>query len=206
MIAKKDGDEEADQHTLADLIQLLSLFRLEYNLDRYNTESKAKNAHPINSATSIGSVIKGYTNAIYDPLLTRLVDFVLLDDLIRQSYQVILNRKRKEVPGVKNEPYRSFSGQLYDHTLADPYMLPLISAFRVLLVPNGTRLSWVGKTNITDLWNKNKEFFDDLVRKHLEAVVDEATVEKDTFSFNGVSRAIDLWQTPVRKIVKEFKL
>jgi hypothetical protein len=199
-------------HDLDDLIRLVSLFRLDYSLDQWIEHDK----HPISSATSIGSVVNGYTYDAYKPLHRLIPDFVQLDNLIREEYQRQLQDGRIRSPhGVSKTPYISFNGEKFDYTLNDPLTLPLISAFRILLVNANNKLAWKGNVSIKDVWETHQAFFRKLVSDHRKLVQDIVEAQdipsgklvlKRNITMNGVSRSFVLWDSPVKKIAREFKL
>jgi hypothetical protein len=148
LVAFKPNDPEApdELYDTTDLVRRLALI----NNKMFPAE---EGVHPVSAYTSIGTVVKKYTPAAFADVAPLLPDVLRLEELIVRHWESINGNGPNKVgitraSGCSNESSVLISGYNASITLADPFVLPVIAAFRVFAV-NGR---WVQP--LDDLWDK----------------------------------------------------
>jgi hypothetical protein len=148
LVAFKPNDPEAPNefYDTTDLIRRLALI----NNKMFPAE---QGSHPVQAYTSIGTVVRKYTESSFAEVAPLLPDVLRLEELIVRHWEELNGRGGDRIgiskaSGCSAEPCQLLSGYTAHITLADPFVLPVLAAFRVFVV--GGR--WV--VPMDDLWEK----------------------------------------------------
>ncbi|REG15432.1 AIPR protein [Archangium gephyra] len=143
------GAEDAD-YDATDLVRRLALI----NNKMFPAEA---GSHPVAAYTSIGSLVKKYSQQQFIEVAPLLPDVLRLEELVVQQWEIFNGQKRggseklgviSKASGCSNEKSTLLSGYTASLTLADPFILPVIAAFRVF-IKNG---KWA--TPMEEVWEK----------------------------------------------------
>jgi hypothetical protein len=164
LIALKVNDEEAPEATydITDLVRRLALLN--------NTMFPAQaGKHPVQAYTGITSLVKKYKPEDFALLATLLPDALRLEELTVRHWQSVNGKgagklaSMAQVSGCSKEPKQLLSGYKADLSIADPFVLPVIAAFRVFIKDG----KWVkpldqlwesfGPKTVEALWEAYKE-------------------------------------------------
>lgn len=134
----------------------------------------AKSEHPIKAYSGIGTLVKRYTPAHFQPLAPLLPDFLLLEELITRHYEEVNGQPARKhgaigvlgkVSGCKMKPHTLLTGYQAAFTLSEAFILPVMAAFRVFLRPDLS--GWLrplpelwrlyGPQTVAALWNHYRE-------------------------------------------------
>jgi hypothetical protein len=126
-----------------------------------------KGQHPVNAYLSVGSLVRTYKQEDFLDLAPLLPDVLRLEELVVREWESANGHRKKadklgvisNVSGCSGEAIRLLSGYKASLTLADPFVLPVMAAFRVF-VKDG---QWVRP--LDDLWR-------DYGRRTIEALWD----------------------------------
>lgn len=158
------GAEDAE-YDATDLVRRLALL----NNKMFPAEA---GIHPTAAYTSIGSLVKKYKQADFIELAPLLPDVLLLEDLVVKQWEVFNGQKRggaeklgviSKASGCSNETSTLLSGYTASLTLADPFVLPVMAAFRVFIrdgkwaMPLQEVWEKYGPKTVAALWEAYKE-------------------------------------------------
>lgn len=148
LVAFKPNDPEApdELYDTTDLIRRLALL----NNKMFPAE---QGSHPVQAYTSIGTVVKKYTPSSFAEVAPLLPDALKLEEMIVRHWEAVKGKGGEKIfitkaSGCSAEPSQLLSGYTASITLADPFVLPVMAAFRVFIV--GGR--WA--VPMDDLWEK----------------------------------------------------
>jgi hypothetical protein len=135
LVAFKPNDPNLDaaEFDVTEVVRRLVMF----NNDLFPAE---KNTHPSAAYTSIGSLVKKYEKPAFDPLVPLLPDIIRLEELVVRKYEEMNGKPSKgklgiltRASGCSKEPSKLLSGYEASLTLAAPFVLPVMAAFRVFI-------------------------------------------------------------------------
>jgi hypothetical protein len=163
LVAFKPNDPEApnELYDTTDLIRRLALL----NNKMFPAED---GIHPVSAYTSIGSIVKKYKPVDFKEVAPFLPDALKLEEMIVRHWEAMRGRGGDKFPitrasGCGTESMQLLSGYEAGITLADPFVLPVLAAFRVFIT-NGRWISpmeelWekYGPKTIQALWETYKE-------------------------------------------------
>lgn len=148
LVAFKPNDPEAtdELYDTTDLVRRLALL----NNEAFPAED---GVHPVAAYTSITSVVKRYKPETFLSVGQLLPDVLKLEELIVRHWEEINGNGPNKVgitraSGCSAESCTLLSGHRAKLTLADPFVLPIIAAFRVFIKDG----KWVQP--MEDLWEK----------------------------------------------------
>lgn len=161
-----DQDSEFD---VTDLVRRLAVMN--------NELFPAENAeHPVRAYSGIGALVRQYDTRKFMKLAQRLPDILRLEELVVRKWEELYGRNRtrsdsdakekidlSRTSGCSSEPMLLMSGYQSSVTIADPFVLPVMAAFRVFLrdgewlMPMDEAWSQYGERTVRDLWKAYKE-------------------------------------------------
>lgn len=161
-----DPDSEFD---VTDLVRRLAVM----NNELFPAEN---GEHPVRAYSGIGALVRQYDKKKFTKLAQRLPDILKLEELVVRKWETLYGRNSgrdvgdgkdkidlSRTSGCNSEPSLLLSGYRASVTIADPFVLPVMAAFRVFL-RNGKWLmpmddAWTkyGERTIRDLWKAYKE-------------------------------------------------
>lgn len=128
--------------------------------------------HPVTAYTSISALVKRYTQEEFFEVAPLLSDVLQLEELIVKQWEGVNGQKKagtdklgvlSKTSGCSPEPRLLLSGYTSNLTLADPFVLPVIAAFRVFIkngawaIPMHEAWDKYGPKTVTALWDAYKE-------------------------------------------------
>ncbi len=150
LVAFKPGENPEAEFDVTDVVRRLALF----NNRLFPAQ---ESAHPVAAYTSIGSLVKKYDQKHFFDVAPLLPDILRLEELVVQYYESSSGQKARDqaklgvitkLSGNSPQPMTLLSGYRSSMTLADPYVLPVVAAFRVFVSDGG----W--KADMATLWEK----------------------------------------------------
>lgn len=145
-MAFKPNDPEASEDAefdATDLVRRLAIFN-------NNLFPAVKGQHPVKAYTSIGTLVKQYKPEEFKVFALLLPDIFKLEELIVKHYQNVNGAAAKgkgklgvfsKASGCSPQPMTLLTGYTTQNlTLAAPFVLPVLAAFRVFLTDDHT---WV---------------------------------------------------------------
>lgn len=159
------GAEDAE-YDATDLVRRLALIN--------NKMFPAQDGHhPVAAYTSIGSLVKKYSQKDFMEVAPLLPDVLQLEELVVKQWEAFNGQKRgggqeklgviSKASGCSTESSRLLSGYTANLTLADPFVLPVIAAFRVFIKKGKWALpldeAWekYGPKTVAALWEAYKD-------------------------------------------------
>lgn len=145
-----DNSDNAPKYTVVDLVQRLALLNNELFDFR-------KDSHPITAYTGKGSLVSKWSNQNYEHVLPLLPDILWLEEKVMETHEALNGRSNNgndkkivisKVSGCSNQPSTLITGRTFKLTVAPPFVMPVLAAFR-LLIKDGQWISPVEK-----LWDK----------------------------------------------------
>ena len=144
----EDNPDNAPKYTVVDLVQRLALLNNE--LFDFRKES-----HPITAYTGKGSLVSKWSNKNYEHILPLLPNILWLEEKVMETHEALnghsSNGKKRvisKVSGCSNQPSTLITGRTFDLTVAPPFVMPVLAAFR-LLIKDG---QWISP--VEELWEK----------------------------------------------------
>jgi len=132
--------------------------------------------HPVRAYSGIGALVRQYDKRKFTKLAQRLPDILKLEELVVRKWEELYGRNRvrgegdakdkidlSRTSGCSSEPSLLLSGYQARVTIADPFILPVMAAFRVFLhdgewmMPMEEAWTQYGERTIRDLWKAYKE-------------------------------------------------
>ncbi len=132
--------------------------------------------HPVRAYSGIGALVRQYDKKKFIKLAQRLPDILKLEELVVRKWEELYGRNRAKADGdskekidlsrtsgCSSEPSLLLSGHRPGVTIADPFVLPVMAAFRVFLregewlMPMEEAWAKYGERTIRDLWKAYKE-------------------------------------------------
>lgn len=129
-------------------------------------------SHPVSAYTSISSLVKRYTQKEFMEVAPLLPDVLKLEELVVRQWEVFNGQKRggaeklgviSKASGCSTEKSTLLTGYTAALTLADPFVLPVIAAFRVFIkdgmwaMPMMEAWEKYGPKTVSALWEAYKE-------------------------------------------------
>lgn len=166
-VAFKPNDPSAldAEYDATDLVRRLALI----NNEMFPAQ---EGVHPVVAYTSIGSLVKKYEQAKFTALAPLLPDVLSLEEMVVKQWEQFNGKKTGTEPklgviskasGCSNESCTLLSGYTASITLADPFVLPVIAAFRVFIknghwaIPLAEAWEKYGPKTVSALWEAYKE-------------------------------------------------
>lgn len=163
LVAFKPNDPEApdELYDTTDLIRRLALL----NNKMFPAE---QGSHPVQAYTSISTVVKRYTPAMFAEIAPMLPDILRLEEMVVRHWETVNGKGGDKIfitkaSGCSAEPYQLLSGYRSSITLADPFVLPVLAAFRVFIVggrwaqPMDELWEKYGPKTVRALWEAYKD-------------------------------------------------
>ena len=152
LVAFKPDDPETPnaEFDVTDLVRRLALFNNRLFPAQEST-------HPVAAYTSIGTLVKKFQQEEFLDVAPLLPDILQLEELVVRYYESSNGQKARDqakigvvtkLSGNSPNPMTLLSGYESSITLADPYVLPVVAAFRVF-VRDG---KWLA--DMATLWEK----------------------------------------------------
>lgn len=133
-----DVDPDAD-FDVTDLVRRLAVM----NNELFPAEN---GEHPVRAYSGIGSLVQQYDKRKFTKLAQRLRDILKLEELVVCKWEELYGRNRgrsdgdskekidlSRTSGCSSEPSLLLNGYRAGVTIADPFVLPVMAAFRVFL-------------------------------------------------------------------------
>jgi AIPR protein len=144
----EDNPDDAPKYTVVDLVQRLALLNNELFDFR-------KDSHPVAAYTGKGSLVSKWNNKNYEHILPLLPDFLWLEEKVMETHEALNgysgNGKTiviSKVSGCSKEPSTLITGRTFNLTVAPPFVMPVLAAFR-LLIKDG---QWIRP--VEELWEQ----------------------------------------------------
>jgi hypothetical protein len=144
----EDNPDNAPKYTVVDLVQRLALLNNELFDFR-------KDSHPITAYTGKGSLVSKWSNQNYEHILPLLPELLWLEEKVMETHEALnghsSNGKKiviSKVSGCSNQPSTLITGRPFDLTVAPPFVMPVLAAFR-LLIKDG---QWISP--VEELWEQ----------------------------------------------------
>lgn len=159
------GVDEDANFDVTDLVRRLAVM----NNELFPAEN---GEHPVRAYSGIGALVRQYDRQKFTKLAQRLPDILKLEELVVRKWEELYGRNRGEpkdkidlsrTSGCSSEPSMLLSGYRAAVTIADPFILPVMAAFRVFLrdgqwlMPMEEAWEKYGERTIRDLWRAYKE-------------------------------------------------
>lgn len=163
-----DVDPDAD-FDVTDLVRRLAVM----NNELFPAEN---GEHPVRAYSGIGTLVRQYDKTKFTKLAERLGDILHLEELVVRKWEEVYGRNTAPADGDNKEkidlsrtsgcssaPSLLLSGYKSSVTVADPFVLPVMAAFRVFLrdgawlMPIDEAWANYGERTIRDLWKAYKE-------------------------------------------------
>jgi hypothetical protein len=152
-------DENIDKnpiYTVVDLVQRLALMNNELFDFR-------KDNHPTSAYSGKGSLVTKWDNQKYEKIIPLLPDILWLEEKIMETHQSLNGTGAGKtvitrISGCSNKRSTLITGKSFDLTVAPPFVMPVLAAFRVLLkdgqwiAPKEELWETYGKTLVQRLW------------------------------------------------------
>jgi hypothetical protein len=158
-------DDDAD-FDVTDLVRRIAVM----NNELFPAEN---GEHPVRAYSGIGALVRQYDKKKFTKLAERLPDILKLEELVVKKWEELYGRGRSDdgkekidlsrTSGCSSEPSRLISGYRAGVTIADPFVLPVMAAFRVFLrdgewlMPMQEAFDKYGERVIRDLWKAYRE-------------------------------------------------
>jgi len=144
----EDNPDNAPKYTVVDLVQRLALL----NNELFDFK---KDSHPVAAYTGKGSLVSKWSNQNYDNILPLLQNLLWLEEKVMETHEALnghsSNGKKiviSKVSGCSNQPSTLITGRTFNLTVAPPFVMPVLAAFR-LLIKDG---EWIRP--IEELWEQ----------------------------------------------------
>lgn len=129
-----DGElDEAPEYTVVDVVQRLALLNNEIFDFR-------KDSHPVAAYTGKGSLVSKWNNEDYKAILPLLPDILWLEEKVMEAHEAFNGRSTtggkvviSRVSGCSKKPSTLITGRTFNLTVAPPFVMPVLAAFRVLI-------------------------------------------------------------------------
>lgn len=189
LVAYKPNDPEAPdaEYNITDLVRRLALL----NNELFPAQD---DQHPKSAYTSLGTLVKKYKPEHFQRVAHLLRDALKLEELAVAEY-ARCNTKGKadsiaitRASGCRPVPRRLLSGATSEITVAEPFVLPVIAAFRPLITADG---QW--HKPLEELW---AEFGPDAIQRTWAAYRDQGKSSAAVFG-----RSNSGWQAACRRTV-----
>ncbi|MBW4490427.1 MAG: AIPR family protein [Trichocoleus desertorum ATA4-8-CV12] len=125
--------DEAPEYTVVDVVQRLALLNNEIFDFR-------KDSHPVAAYTGKGSLVRKWNNEDYKAILPLLPDILWLEEKIMEAHEALNGRSTtggkvviSRVSGCSKKPSTLITGRIFNLTVAPPFVMPVLAAFRVLI-------------------------------------------------------------------------
>ncbi len=166
-VAFKPNDPNAEdaEYDATDLVRRLALI----NNEMFPAQ---EGSHPVTAYTSIGSLVKKYDQEKFMKVAPLLPDVLRLEEWVVKQWEQFNGKKTggteklgviARASGCSNEKCTLLSGYTASLTLADPFVLPVIAAFRVFVkdgkwsIPIDEAWEKYGAKTVSALWDQYKE-------------------------------------------------
>jgi hypothetical protein len=144
----EDDPDIAPKYTVVDLVQRLALLNNELFDFR-------KDSHPVAAYTGKGSLVTKWNNENYKYILPLLPNLLWLEEKVMETHEALnghsSNGKKiviSKVSGCSNQPSTLITGRTFNLTVAPPFVMPVLAAFR-LLIKDG---QWISP--VEELWEQ----------------------------------------------------
>jgi len=144
----EDNPDNAPKYTVVDLVQRLALLNNE--LFDFRKES-----HPVVAYTGKGSLVSKWNKQNYEHILPLLPDLLWLEEKVMETHESLNGRSSNgkmivisKVSGCSKQPSTLISGRIFNLTVAPPFVMPILAAFR-LLIRDG---QWISP--VEELWEQ----------------------------------------------------
>jgi AIPR protein len=144
----EENPDDAPRYTVVDLVQRLALLNNELFDFR-------KDSHPVAAYTGKGSLVGKWNNKNYENVLPLLPEILWLEEKIMETHESLnghsSNGKKiviTKVSGCSNQPSTLITGRTFNLTVAPPFVMPVLAAFR-LLIKDG---QWIKP--VEELWEE----------------------------------------------------
>jgi AIPR protein len=140
--------DEAPMYTVVDIVQRLALLNNELFDFR-------KDSHPVAAYTGKGSLVSKWNDEAYDHILPLLPEILWLEEKVMEAHEALNGHSSSgkkivitKVSGCSNQPSTLITGRAFDLTVAPPFVMPVLAAFR-LLIKDG---QWIKP--VEELWEQ----------------------------------------------------
>jgi hypothetical protein len=182
-----DGDPK---YTVVDLVQRLAL--LNDVLFPFR-----KDSHPVAAYTGKSSLVSKWNDDKYKDILPLLPDILWLEEKIMETHEALNGRSSSgktivitKVSGCSNKPSTLITGRTFKLTVAPPFIMPVLAAFR-LLIKDG---QWIDSKE--QLWEKYGPM---LVERMWDTYKNEGRSSAASFG-----RSKSTWNTLTNMIAMQF--
>ncbi len=159
----EDELDTAPKYTVIDLVQRLAL--LNNKLFDFR-----KDSHPVVAYTGKGSLVSKWKNENYKQILPLLPELLWLEEKVMETHESLNGHSSSgkkivisKVSGCSNQPSTLITGRVFNLTVAPPFVMPILAAFRLLIKDDGQWISPVetlweqyGTMLVERLWDSYK--------------------------------------------------
>lgn len=191
-----EGDlDRRPVYTVVDLVQRLALLNNDLFPWRSDKSSGVRELHPLAAYTGKGSLIARWAEENYRQVLPLLPDILWLEEKVMEAHQSLNGHGNgkvaiSKVSGCDKRPCTLITGKSFSLTVAAPFVMPVMAAFRVLLKDG----RWIAPKE--ELWDK---YGVRLVKKLWEEYKSEGRSSAASFG-----RSKSTWITLVNEITRDF--
>jgi AIPR protein len=186
----EDDPDNAPVYTVVDLVQRLALF----NNELFDFK---KDSHPVVAYTGKGSLVSKWNNNNYKHILPLLPEILWLEEKVMQAHESLNGQSStggkiviSKVSGCSNQPSTLITGKTFNLTVAPPFVMPVLAAFRLLLKDG----QWIKP--VEELW---EEYGMMLVERLWETYKVEGRSSAASFG-----RSKSTWNTLTNVIAMQF--
>ncbi|MBD2328240.1 AIPR family protein [Alkalinema sp. FACHB-956] len=129
----EENPDEAPKYTVVDLVQRLALL----NNDLFDFR---KDSHPVTAYTGKGSLVSKWNDKNYEHVLPLLPDILWLEEKVMEAHENLNGYSSSgkkivitKVSGCSNQPSTLITGRTFNLTVAPPFVMPVLAAFRLLI-------------------------------------------------------------------------
>ena len=186
----QEDEDLSPTYTVVDLDQRLALFNNKLFDFR-------KDKHPIAAYTGKGTLVRKWSDKDYEDILPLLPDMLWFEEKVMEAHESLNGRSSSggkvvisKVSGCNNKPTKLITGREFPLTVAPPFIMPILAAFRIV-IKDGT---WIKSKE--ELWD---EYGIMLVERLWESYKTEGRSSAAVFG-----RSKSTWSTLTNAIAMQF--
>ncbi|OLP18361.1 abortive phage infection protein [Leptolyngbya sp. 'hensonii'] len=127
----EENPDESPKYTVVDLVQRLALLNNELFDFR-------KDSHPVAAYTGKGSLVSKWNDKNYEHVLPLLPDILWLEEKVMETHETLNGNGKGKISitrtsGCSKEKCTLITGRTFNLTVAPPFVMPVIAAFRLLI-------------------------------------------------------------------------
>lgn len=186
----QENEDLSPEYTVVDLVQRLALFN--NNLFDFKQDK-----HPITAYTGKGTLVRKWDDKDYEHILHLLPDILWFEEKVMEAHESLNGMSSSggkivisKVSGCNNKPCKLITGRKFRLTVAPPFIMPILAAFRIVIKDG----QWIKSKE--ELW---EEYGIMLVERLWESYKTEGRSSAAIFG-----RSKSTWSTLTNAIAMQF--